>query len=189
MTSAPRIRPATVADLPAIVRLNVESWRATYRPILPAAFFGARVEEMLAAKWARLPDPGFILLAGDGDRPDGFLAQARGRGTRGGLDLPQPFISAFHVRPDRKGRGIGRALFAALVRRLRDAGEDGVWLEVADGNPGARAAYAALGGTEIAPFDDAIDGHALAARRVIWRWRKKSAENAPGSLDLPPRKP
>src|SRR4051794_10922273 len=53
------IRPATVADAPALGRVHVTSWRQTYAGIVPAAFLAGLSPENRAATWAhRLGDPG-----------------------------------------------------------------------------------------------------------------------------------
>jgi ribosomal protein S18 acetylase RimI-like enzyme len=49
------------------------------------------------------------------------------------------------VDPARRGRGIGRALTAALVERARAAGFADVWLRVVPGNEPALRTYAAAG--------------------------------------------
>jgi GNAT superfamily N-acetyltransferase len=45
------------------------------------------------------------------------------------------------VAPRARGRGVGDALVAEIVRRARDVGSDGVQLDVAEGNHAARRLY------------------------------------------------
>ncbi|GGL65880.1 N-acetyltransferase [Wenxinia marina] len=164
------IREAAEADMPEIAALNVASWRSAYADLLPADYLGEPVERFLAARFGALPQTGFILLHGGPGDLQGFLYVEPGGGNRGGLDLPVGFVRAFHVRPDLKGRGIGRALFGAACARLSAGGGHGLWLEVAEENHDARAAYAALGGVDGGPFEDEIDGMPVIARRIVWRW-------------------
>ena len=138
------------ADLGAILALNLASWRDVYVPLVPPEFLGAPVERFLAERWRALPDPGWLLVDIEAGGLRGFVAVQRDGGARDGvapdgLAPPRDYVRAFHVRPDLRGQGVGRGLFTALAARLRAAGADGVWLDVADANAVARAAYRRLG--------------------------------------------
>jgi N-acetylglutamate synthase len=52
---------------------------------------------------------------------------------------------AVEVDPAHRRRGLARAVMAALARRALDEGASAAWLQVEDGNEGARALYTALG--------------------------------------------
>jgi ribosomal protein S18 acetylase RimI-like enzyme len=54
-------------------------------------------------------------------------------------------IANVAVRPDRRRRGIGRALTVAAVQHARSHHGDETWLHVRSDNPGAIALYASLG--------------------------------------------
>ena len=47
------IREATHADIPAIARLHVDSWRTTYKGILPDEFLADLNYEMRERQWQR----------------------------------------------------------------------------------------------------------------------------------------
>ena len=83
-----------------------------------------------------------FLLARD-DRPRGEalgVVRAPVSGTWGGL-------FGLHVRPAARRRGLGRALTAAAVAQLRDAGATSVYLQVTRDNVDAIRLYAAMGFT------------------------------------------
>jgi ribosomal protein S18 acetylase RimI-like enzyme len=83
---------------------------------------------------------GVALIAEDEDKPVGFVFCVlgdRGRKTAHVTDI--------YVRPDARGRGIGRALLAELVAPARKAGLEHVSLEVLVRNPEARRLYERLG--------------------------------------------
>lgn len=65
-------------------------------------------------------------------------------------------IDNLHVRPDLKGKGIGRALLADAMLRAQGAGLTSAYLSVLDGNHRARHFYERLGGRyaaeEMIPF-------------------------------------
>src|SRR5581483_7309317 len=81
------------------------------------------------------------LLAGPGVfvffTQDGFVM---GRATGGEAE-----ILTLAVRPEARGKGLGRALILAMASHARTLGAGGVFLEVGDDNPAALALYAGLG--------------------------------------------
>ena len=83
---------------------------------------------------------GVALIAEDDGRPVGFIfcvLGERGRKTAHVTDL--------YVRPEARGRGIGRVLLAELVEPAREAGLGHVSLEVLVQNSDARRLYDRLG--------------------------------------------
>ncbi len=90
-----------------------------------------------AAISALLVTPGTFAYA----HGDGFvLARAAGGEAE---------ILTLAVRPEARGRGLGRALLQAAIKRARDAGSDAMFLEVGTENPAALALYAGLGFTKV----------------------------------------
>ncbi len=63
----------------------------------------------------------------------------------GWLVLEELHITAVAVAPEWRRRGLGRRVLTALLRRGRRLGAERATLEVAAGNPAARALYAAAG--------------------------------------------
>jgi ribosomal protein S18 acetylase RimI-like enzyme len=90
-------------------------------------------------------DDGVALIAEDDGRAVGFVFCVlgdRGRKTAHVTDI--------YVRPEARGRGLGRALLAELVEPAREAGLGHVSLEVLTHNTDARRLYERLG---FAPVD------------------------------------
>ena len=56
------IRPATVADIPALARIHVDSWRATYAGIVPATYLNTMAYARSEATWQAI-----LELAGRGE--------------------------------------------------------------------------------------------------------------------------
>jgi demethylmenaquinone methyltransferase/2-methoxy-6-polyprenyl-1,4-benzoquinol methylase len=78
------------------------------------------------------------------------------------------WMFATWVRPDHRGRGIGRALVKAVVDQSRSLGAEVVMLRVTEGNTGATGLYASCGfiGTPDPP-EPLRDGSALTTR-AMW---------------------
>ena len=133
-----RLRPATVADVPTILALIRAL--AEYERLLDACvateddlrrtLFGERPQaEVVVAEWAGEP-AGFALFFHSYST---FLA-------RHGLYLEDLF-----VRPEHRGRGIGRALLAHLARLALARGCGRLEWAVLDWNAPAIGFYQALG--------------------------------------------
>ena len=84
-----------------------------------------------------------ILLAFLGERPVGIATCFRGFSTFAALPLVN--IHDLAVLPEFRGRGIGRALLAAVAQKARELGCVKVTLEVQENNHPARHLYAAAG--------------------------------------------
>jgi len=71
-------------------------------------------------------------------------------------------LYAIYVRPDAWGRGLGRALLAETMRRLRSDGFRGAILWVLEDNPRTRLFYEQAGWR----FDGGVKEEEILARRV-----------------------
>src|SRR5215217_4807749 len=101
------VRPATVADAPAMGQLVVRAWQAAYRGQMPDDYLnGLRAEER-AAYWdgvlRREDRRGVILVAERDGKVVGFAAAGPSPDPQGAGEL-----YAINVDPDHWGGGAGR---------------------------------------------------------------------------------
>jgi GNAT superfamily N-acetyltransferase len=142
------VRPAVPGDTDAIARIHVDSWRATYRGILPDAVLDELSYAAYAARWAlRLEEPGetLFLVAEGGGHVRGFVSGGR---ERSGDNLYTGEIYSLYLDPAWLHQGIGTLLAKALALALRDRGHRSLLVWVLSANP-ARIFYAALGATYV----------------------------------------
>ena len=104
-----------------------------------------------------------VLVAGVGGAVVGYAMTYPGYGSISasrGLHLADLFVD-----PGARGRGVGRALVAAVARSCRDGGGDWVSWTVLAGNTRSRAFYERIGATVDAPelACYSLEGPALAA--------------------------
>ena len=98
-TSASIIRKALAADAPAIARIHVDSWRTTYRDIVPEEHLAKLSCEKREELWNRLiTDPRqFTFVAEAGGRIVGFASGGRNRG--GEADYLGELYSSISSKP------------------------------------------------------------------------------------------
>jgi ribosomal protein S18 acetylase RimI-like enzyme len=131
------IRLASAADAPAFGRLlhafNIEFGEST-----PDA-------EVIAERAAPLIESGEVTVLFTGDGPDGF-AELRFRPSlyTGALDA---YLEELYVVPERRGRGLGRALLEAAMEHARERGAARMDLGTSETDVAARALYESAGFT------------------------------------------
>ena len=132
-----RIRPATAADATAFGRL-LHAFNAEFGDPTPEA-------EVIAERAAPLIDTGEVTVLFAGAGPDGF-AQLRFRPSlyTGALDA---YLEELYVVPDRRGRGLGRALLTAAMDHARERGAAHIDLGTSEDDVAARALYESAGFT------------------------------------------
>jgi ribosomal protein S18 acetylase RimI-like enzyme len=141
-----KIRHAIEADVPAIARVHVASWRAAYRGILPDHVLQGFSEEEREehrrrdlgipehAVWVAEEDEVVVGFAMDGPARD-FDTDPSVTGE----------VYAIYLDPDSVGRGIGRRLFAHAVGDLKGRGFADAILWVLRANDRGRRFYEAAG--------------------------------------------
>lgn len=140
--AGPLLRAATVADLPALLRLEAE------------AFSGDRLSRRSLRRLLRAPTAATIVSVADG-RVVGYALVLFRRDAK--------VARLYSLARDRawQGRGIGGALLDAAEARARARGVAELRLEVRVDNPPARALYARHGyvatGLQPAYYHDGVD--------------------------------
>ena len=131
------VRRADAADADAIGRL-LHDFNEEYEEATPGAEkLAERARDLLAG------DDTVALLAGDG--PDGF-AVLRFRASLYMDDL-ECYLAELYVVPDKRGRGIGRALMDEVFAVAREKGATHIELNTSEDDAAARALYEKLGFT------------------------------------------
>ncbi len=147
-----QVRPSRLEDLPGVARVQVDTWRATYRGVVPEAFLEAMSYEEQRARWARglaNPNwPGRLLVAeAEGAGVVGFAAFGPDRNS--GFPGYAGELWALYVLPAWQGRGVGRALFGEAARSLLGEGHGRMLVWVLKENPKGRGFYERMGGVPL----------------------------------------
>ena len=126
------LRPATAADVPALVDVARRAWLSAFADSAPPAF---------VARWrARDREPAWyarhwpaMTVAAVGGAPVGLVQPAADE------------VNGLWVAPEAQGRGIGTALLREAERRIASDGHRRAWLTCSEFNPRALAFYRARG--------------------------------------------
>jgi ribosomal protein S18 acetylase RimI-like enzyme len=183
--SAIVIRPARADDAEAIARVRVDSWRETYRGMIPQAYLDAMKLEESRALWEKVLTAGSkavsVLVAESGAQIVGFGSGNMLAELKHGFDAE---LSAVYVRREFQRAGIGRRLVVetALSLRARGAGSLIVW--VIAGNKSARTFYERLGADLVVEQAFQWDGMDLV--EAGYGWRTLDALTAADVPGLPP---
>ncbi|HVI37564.1 MAG TPA: GNAT family N-acetyltransferase [Gaiellales bacterium] len=143
-SSGPVVRAVTPADVSAVTRLQVASWREAYAGIIPAGYLAAMsAAEREQRHLARVQDPeprAAYLLAERGGSILGMtnIGPARDDDLDAGVVGE---IRAMYVDPPAWSTGVGAALMNAALGHLVSHGAHAVALWVLEGNARARAFY------------------------------------------------
>ena len=115
------IRQAAPADATAIAHVQVESWRTTYKGIVPDTFLAAMNEEARTESWQpQLADAAILIfVACDETGVVGFIAGGAIRDPAEDYDAE---LYAIYLLQQKQQQGAGRALVRALATSLHAQG-------------------------------------------------------------------
>jgi GNAT superfamily N-acetyltransferase len=165
------IREATPADVQAIARVHVDSWRTTYRGLVRDEYLAKLSYEARERFWGR------ILSPAQAGRQVVFVAQAESGQIAGFVDGGKPLnggdpaykseLYAIYLLEPFQGQGTGRRLVQALAQRLHQAGFGSMMLWVMEGNPAERF-YQRLGGKRLSAKSAEVGG--VTVQEIAYGW-------------------
>lgn len=155
------VRRAGDGDRAAIAEIHAESWRDTYRGVLPDRFLAREVHATMSARWAAQPigQADAVLVAEGTAGLLGFCAAWDGESA---------YIDNLHVSAGARSQGLGRRLLGETARHFLAHGRTKGHLHVVVANPRARALYLALGGTPAGIVDKNLYGTPVPNERIAW---------------------
>jgi ribosomal protein S18 acetylase RimI-like enzyme len=166
------LRQAILDDARDIARVDVDTWRATYRDILPAGYLSGLSYESRERMWRGvLSDRGhgrshFTLVAED-YLTGRVVAFASGGRERDGTPGYRGELYTLYVDPACQRRGLGRRLTVKMAERLARAGVHSMLVWVLAQNP-ARRFYESLGGRWVQKKPISVGG--VTVDEVAYGW-------------------
>lgn len=138
-----RVRPAILADASSVAVVHVESWRSTYRGLVPDEYLDGLSVDRRRQIWEQLlaeesGDRGVLVLEDKGT-VTGFCHFAPTRDDDAAPATGE--ITAIYLLASHWGRGGGSRLLGHAVEALTEAGFQRATLWVLDSNDRARRFY------------------------------------------------
>jgi ribosomal protein S18 acetylase RimI-like enzyme len=155
------VRRAEDRDRPAIAAVHAESWRGSYRGVLPDRFLDEEMGPIMAERWRAQeirPEDAVLVAERDGEVL-GFCAVWDGESV---------YIDNLHVRAEARSSGVGRRLLAEATRHFLRPGRRKAHLHVVAANLRARALYLRLGGRPAGLVDKDLYGTSVPNERIEW---------------------
>lgn len=145
------VREATHTDVPIIAKVHVDTWRTTYRGIVPDEHLANLSYERRASSWYNIlnhaPKNGYFTYVAE-DEFGEIIGFASGGEERTGDPVYKGELMAIYILQNQQGKGIGRCLVQAVAKKLYLSGITSMLVWVLVDNPACQF-YAALGGKPV----------------------------------------
>jgi GNAT superfamily N-acetyltransferase len=159
------IRTATPHDADSISRVHADSWRTTYRGIVPDVYLANLNAEERSIRWReRLNSAGRVLVAEQDGEVVGFVSGGPIREPLGGYDAE---LYAIYLLLHAQNKGIGTALLNELAKRLDDDGLQSMAVWVLEANAACRF-YEGSGAVRVTSKKIEIGGALLSVTAYGW---------------------
>lgn len=148
----------------------MDAWRETYTGLMPAELLAKLSYEQREKVWDRIlaqPEQTGVFVAID--ESGEVVAFVSGGAERGGDPQYKGELYAIYALKQAHGKGVGRALFQAMVQWLVARGYDTMLLWVLDTNP-TRGFYERLGG--VACREKLDDRAEVVLREIGYGWKE-----------------
>lgn len=163
-----QIRQAEFKDAGQIAIVHVQSWRTTYRSIVPDDFLNKldveRRKQMWEANLSKAEKSDILYVLEDQDEIVGFI--------NGGPNRNEEFpheaeLIAVYLLEEYQGKGYGTLLFQKVIAFFLEQGFQSMMLWVLKDNPSYHF-YQKLGGTDLGEKTIVIGGKELIEVAVGW---------------------
>lgn len=163
------IRPARKDDASAIARVEVDTWRVTYRDLLPESYLQGMSYYRREISWHDLiavaPRRGYPYVAECRGSLVGFILGGAER--YGDTKFPTE-LYALYILPAHQKKGIGRALVGVLAQQLIADGYSSMLVRVLKDNPASHF-YQALGAEFLGSRPELLGSLHIVVLEYGWR--------------------
>jgi len=161
-----RIREAKLDDAKAIAKVQVDTWRTTYKTIVPDEYLENMSYKNRASIWTRVIPQCYVYVAETDDgRIVGFASG--GKAINGEYDDYPGELTAIYILKEYQNQGIGKFLFEAVVKGIDALGYQSMIIFVLEDNP-AKDFYKTMGGQLLDRVEIEIGGKML--YELVYAW-------------------
>lgn len=170
------IRQANLHDASAIARVHVDSWRTTYKNLLPAAFLDKLSYDQREKIWIKniqQNDLYMWVVENDTGEIVGFATT----NTRESNSVPNATdLTSLYLLESYQGLGLGRRLMDTLFAHYKQHGYSHVFVEVLKDNP-TKHFYEAFGAEHVKDVPITIGGTTILESIYVWNLSAENEEN------------
>ncbi|MCZ2259539.1 GNAT family N-acetyltransferase [Sporosarcina sp. G11-34] len=160
------IRRADIEDALGIAKVHVDSWRTTYKGIVPETFLESLSYDEKEQMWKKGTTVNYVHIAeNENGQVIGF--SAGGKERTGKYEMYTGELYAIYLLEGYQGKGIGRLLVQPVVDDLKYKKLDSMLIWALEDNPACRF-YEALGGKKIDTEEIEIAGKKL--KEIAYGW-------------------
>ncbi|CAG7629396.1 GNAT family N-acetyltransferase [Paenibacillus allorhizosphaerae] len=161
-----QIRKAALSDAAAIAKVHIDSWKTTYRGIVPDAYLDTLSYEDRKKRWeANLKADQHVFVA---ENEEGAIVGfASGGKERSGHPLYSGELYALYILQAYQRQGIGKKLVREIMNAVSQRGFQSMLIWVLEDNP-AKYFYESMGGKEIMKQTLEIGGARLTEIAYGW---------------------
>lgn len=163
------VREAKLEDIKDIAKVHVDSWRTTYRGVVPAEYLNSLNYKEFEDKWKSRSLTGVFVAQDEKDTIFGFASFGPIRSDQEGYDGE---LYAIYLLEEHQRQGAGKALLAKGVEFLLHQGFSSMFVWVIEKNPSITF-YQAFSPERIAEDSFEIAGERL--KEVGFGWPDLSA--------------
>ena len=160
------IREAKVEDAKGIARVHVDSWRTTYKGIVPDSFLESLSYERREQIWTTGIEENKVYIAED-KRGEIVGFASGGKERTGKYEAYIGELYAIYLLEGQQGKGLGQKLFQSVVYDLKEKKLNSMLIWALAENPACRF-YEKLGGKKIDTAEIEIDGKKLVEFAYGW---------------------
>jgi ribosomal protein S18 acetylase RimI-like enzyme len=168
-----RIREALANDILGVAKVRVDTWRATYKGILPDGFLESLSDQSVADRWRKSfwenRNPAVAAFVAENEQEE--IVGIAMCGPEQNQDVVyQAEIYLLYVLPEYQNHGIGRQLVAACLQHLvHNLNARSLLIWVIAENP-YRKFYESLGGKPVREKTQEIGGRLI--REIGYGWEE-----------------
>ena len=165
------VREARLEDVGAIARVHVNTWRTTYRGIIPEDYLANLSYERREKNWVQILKNSDVFLYVAVDKSEEIVGFACGGKERTGDSIYRGELQAIYILEAYQGQGIGRRLTLAIVERLAMLEIHSMLVWVLTANPACKF-YQAMGGEKV--YEQQIEIGGVKLDEVAYGWKDTS---------------
>ena len=165
------IRAAGPSDAGQIARVHVDSWRTTYKGIVPGRFLAGLSYSKGESEWSQIlakDQPSTFLFVAETESGE-VVGFSHGGPKRGGGEEYSGELYTIYVLEEHQGRGLGRLLISAVAQALLENGLASMLLWVMEDNHCARRVYECMGGELVSRGTFTVGGQELSEVSYGWK--------------------